>query len=310
MNGAERFPTLLAPELMARVRSIQIRTHRLVSEVLQGAYRSNVRGTGIEFDAVRPYLVGDDVRRIDWKVTARTGDPFIKTFVEERSLLIELVVDTSLSMDFGSAEKTKREVAAEIAALLSFVASGAQDQVGLQLFSDGPGLRLAPNKGNRHVLRVVREVVAAPPRGRSSVLGAVIEEELRLLKRRSLLFLISDFLGLGEGTWEGPLARLARRHDVIAVRIFDPLEEELPRAGRILLREIEGGNEVEIDTRSRALREQWSSAARERWMRLQRTFRRAQIDAIDVSTASDVAEPLVRLFQQRSRGRRLTGAVR
>jgi uncharacterized protein (DUF58 family) len=288
---------------MARVRSIQIRTHRLVSEALQGAYRSNVRGTGIEFDTVRPYLVGDDVRTIDWKVTARTREPFIKTFVEERSLLLQIVVDTSLSMDFGSGEKTKREIAAEAAALLSFVASGEQDQVGLQLVADAPGLRLQPNKGTRHVLRVVREVVAAPARGNRSAIGAVLEEELRLLKRRSLLVLISDFLGLEEGSWERPLARLARRHDVIALRVFDPLEEELPSAGVILLTGLEEGGAVEVDTRSRAVRERWAAAARERNATLARVLRRAQVDSIDVSTRSDVAEPLVRLFRRRERGR-------
>jgi uncharacterized protein (DUF58 family) len=293
---------------MARVRSIQIRTHRLVSEALQGAYRSNVRGTGIEFDTVRPYLVGDDVRRIDWKVTARTREPFIKTFVEERSLLLQIVVDTSLSMDFGSGEKTKREVAAEAAALLSFVASGEQEQVGLQLVADAPGLRLKPNKGTRHVLRVVREVVAAPARGRRSALGAVLDEELRLLKRRSLLVLLSDFLGLEPG-WEVPLARLARRHDVIALRVVDPLEEELPSAGVLLLTDLEAGGTLELDTRSRAVRERWAAAARERNARLQRILRRAQVDAVDLRTTSDVAEPLVRLFQRRAQGRRL-GSVR
>ena len=139
--------SVLAPELMARVRSIQIRTHRLVSGALQGAYRSNFRGTGIEFEEVRPYLPGDDVRSIDWNVTARTGEPFIKTYVEDRSLVLQLLVDTSRSMDFGSGRKTKREVAAEASALLAFVAARNQDQVGLCLFAEEPGLHLPPKKG-------------------------------------------------------------------------------------------------------------------------------------------------------------------
>ncbi len=306
MNGTERRSnSLLAPELMARVRSIQIRTHRLVSESLQGAYRSNFRGTGIEFDTVRPYLIGDDVRSIDWKVTARTGDPFIKTFVEERSLLLELLVDTSPSMDFGSGEKTKREAAAEVAALLSFVAASEQDQVGLQLFSDRPGLRLPPSKGHQHVLRVVREVVAAPAGGPGTSIVPLFEEQARLLKRRSFLFVISDFLELEAEPWEAALAHLSRRHDVIAVRVFDPLEEELPRAGTILLRELESGRVIELDTRSRKVREDWLARARERRERLQRTLRKAKVDSVEISTARDIAEPLIRLFHGRARGRRL-----
>jgi uncharacterized protein (DUF58 family) len=161
-EATELRSSALAPELMARVRQIQIRTHELVSELLQGSYRSTFRGAGIEFEEVRPYLPGDEVRSIDWNVTARTGVPYIKTYVEERQLVLQLLVDTSLSMDFGSGEKTKREAAAEVASLLSFVAVQEQDMVGLTLFDEEPGLHLKPEKGTRHVLRVVREVMAAP----------------------------------------------------------------------------------------------------------------------------------------------------
>ncbi len=291
---------------MARVRSIQIRTHRLVSGALQGAYRSSFRGTGIEFEEVRPYQPGDDVRSIDWNVTARTGEPFVKTYVEDRALILQLVVDTSRSMDFGSQDKTKREAAAEVCALLSFVAARTQDQVGLCLFADEPGLHLPPRKGHHQVLRVVREVMGAPSTGRGSSLCSVLEHQLRHLKRRSLVLVVSDFLGLGSEDWADPLARLARRHDVLCVRVFDPLEEDLPRSGLIELREIESGQPVEVDTRSAAVRAAWGRAARERRARLLASLRPAAVDLIEVSTAGDVAEPIARCFARRARrhGRR------
>jgi len=300
----ERGAGLLAPELMARVRAIQIRTHGLVSALLQGAYKSSFRGTGIEFEEVRPYLPGDDVRTIDWNVTARTGEPFVKTFIEERQLVLQLLVDTSRSMDFGSVARTKRERAAEAAALLSFVAAAQQDQVGLTLFADEPGLHLAPNKGHRHVLRVVREVMAARSSGTGSSLAAVLEHQLRHLKRRALVVVVSDFLGMPAEGWEGELGRVARRHDVVCLRVFDPLEEELPRSGLLLMQEIESGRAVEVDASSASVRRAWSARAQERRDRLVAAFHRSRVDWADLSTAADVAEPIVRIFQRRARRRR------
>ena len=290
---------LLAPELMARVQKIQLRTSKLVSSTLSGAYRSNFRGTGIEFEAVRPYQPGDDVRAIDWKVTARVGDAFIKTYVEDRTLILQALVDTSLSMDFGSREKTKRETAAEVCALLALVAGRNQDQVGLCLFSDQPGLHLAPKKGQHHVLRLIREVVAAPAEGRGSSLSAVLEHQLRHLKRRALVLVVSDFL-TGSEDWSDPLARLARRHDVIAVRIFDPLEEELPSAGWIRLEELEGGRRAELDASSARVRAGWSEAARARRETLVARLRRAGVDLVEVATRGDVSEPIARCFARRA----------
>jgi len=290
----------LAPELMARVRTIQVRTHKLVSSALAGAYRSNFRGTGIEFESVRPYEPGDDVRAIDWKVTARVGDAFVKTYVEDRTLILQCLVDTSRSMDFGSGEKTKREAAAEVCALLALVAGRNQDQVGLCLFADEPGLHLAPKKGQHHVLRLIREVMAAPATGTGSSLSGVLEHQLRHLKRRSLVVLVSDFLGTGDDAWEDPLARLARRHDVIAVRVFDPLEEELPDAGWIELYEIEGGRRVEVDAGSRSVRASWAAAARARRERIAAALRKARVDLVEVSTRGDVAEPIARCFARRA----------
>lgn len=288
---------------MARVRQIQVRAHGLLSTVLQGAYRSTFRGTGIEFEEVRPYQPGDEVRSIDWNVTARTGAPHIKTYIEERQLVLQLVVDSSLSMDFGTLARTKREVAAEVAALLSFVAAANQDQVGLSLFADEPGLHLEPDAGHRHVLRVVREIFAAHPTGSGSSLERVLENQLRHLKRRALVVIISDFLGEDPESWRRTLAKLGQRHDVICVRVYDPFEEELPKSGVIRLEDVESGRELEIDTGSRAVRDRWRADALERTARLASATRRAGIDLVHVATNEepDVAEPIVRCFQKRAR---------
>jgi uncharacterized protein (DUF58 family) len=285
---------------MARVRSIQIRTHRLVSSALAGAYRSNFRGTGIEFEEVRPYQPGDDVRTIDWNVTARMGEPFVKTYVEDRQLVLLFLVDTSRSMDFGSVEKTKRETAAEAAALLAFVAAAQQDAVGLSLFDERPGLHLRPEKGQRHVLRVVREVLAAPARGRASSLAAALEPTLAHQKRRALLFVLSDFHAQESADSVRDLVRAARRHDVILARVVDPFEEELPAAGLVLLEDLESGRAVEVDTRSRAVREGWAAAARERRARFQALVRRAGVDSLELQSDANVADPLARLFRRRA----------
>jgi len=290
----------LAPDLMARVRKIQIRTHKLVSSALQGAYRSNFRGTGIEFETVRPYEPGDDVRTIDWKVTARVHEPFVKTYVEDRTLILQVLVDTSRSMDFGSGEKSKREVAAEVTALLALVAGRNQDQVGLCLFDDQPGLHLPPKKGQHNVLRLIREVMAAPAAGRGSSLASVLEHQMRHLKRRSLVLLVSDFLGVEADGWEDQLARLARRHDVIAVRVTDPLEEALPEAGWVELEEIESGRRVEIDARSPRVRAAWAEDAARRRTALRASLRRSGVDLVEISTTGDVAEPIVACFARRA----------
>ena len=300
-RGSKPRGKLLAPELMARVRQIQIRTHGLVSAALQGAYRSNFRGSGIEFEEVRPYMPGDEVRSIDWNVTARTGGPHVKTYIEDRQLTLHFLVDTSRSMDFGSVDKTKRDAAAEVCALLSFVAVGQQDQVGLTLFADEPGLHLAPDKGHSHILRVVREVVAAQARGAGSSIRGVLEHQLRHLKRRSLLFVVSDFLDVEADGWGDMIGKVARRHDVICVRVLDPFEEELPPAGVLLMEDIETGRREEVDTGSARVRADWAEQARVRRRALLDTLKRAHVDLVEVSTVASVADPLIRCFRIRAR---------
>ncbi len=290
---------LLAPELRSRVRQIQIRTHRLVTTALAGGYRSTFRGAGIEFEEVRPYQPGDDVRSIDWNVTARVGEPYVKSFAEERELTIRFLVDTSRSMDFGSRRWTKREAAAQLCALLAFVAMRHSDRVGLTLFGATPGLHLEAKKGTRHALRVVREVIAAPPSDGGSDLGAILEHDERASRRRSVVFLVSDFQVDGGHAWGDALARLARRHDVIAARVVDPLEEELPRAGLIEMAEIEGGRRAWLDARSSRVREAWRRAAVARREALQATLARARVDLVELSTAADLALPVLALFRRR-----------
>jgi uncharacterized protein (DUF58 family) len=300
---------LLVPELMARVQQIHLRTHKLVSTALAGAYRSTFHGTGLEFQEVRPYQPGDEVRSIDWNVTARTGEPFIKKYAEERELTVHLLVDTAATMDFGSARWTKREAAAQFAALVAFIAMRNQDRVGLGLFGREPGLHLDARKGTRHVLRLVREVIAAAPTPGASDLGAILGHSVRGLRRRGMVFLLSDFLGApgepGEADGEEPfwgdsLRLLARRHDLVVVRVADPLEEALPSAGLVTAMDAASGRTVELDTRSRRVREAWAAAAAERRARVDGVLARARIEPIELSTGGDLAEPLARFFRRRA----------
>jgi uncharacterized protein (DUF58 family) len=298
---------------MARVRQIRIRTHRLVNTALSGGYRSTFRGSGLEFSEVRSYQPGDEVRRIDWNVTARTGEAFVKTYAEERELTINLIVDTSRSMDFGSGLWTKRETAAQFCALISFVAMRHQDRVGLVMFGERPGLHLRARKGGQHVLRVVREVIAAPTTGGGSDLAVVLEHELRTLRRRSVVFLVSDFLDRASAStsatsaltnappaWSELLARLNRRHDVIAVHIVDPFEMELPAAGLIGLHEIETGQALELDTRPARVRDAWRAEAARRRSEILAGLSRARVERIELDTTRDVGEPILAFFRRRT----------
>ena len=308
-RAPEEGGSLLAPELMARVQQIHLRTHKLVSTALAGAYRSTFHGTGLEFQEVRPYQPGDEVRSIDWNVTARTGEPFIKKYAEERELTVHLLVDTGATMDFGSARWTKREAAAQFAALVSFIAMRNQDRVGLGLFGEAPGLHLDARKGTRHVLRLVREVIAARPGRSASDLGGILAHSVRGLRRRGMVFLISDFLQApgepseadgDDGFWGDSLRFLARRHDLVAVRVSDPLEERLPHAGLVTALDAGTGRQVELDTRSRRVRDAWEAAALERRQRVDAVLAGARVEPIELSTAGDLSEPLARFFRRRA----------
>jgi len=301
---------VFAPELMARVRQIQLRTRRMVSEVLTGAYRSTFRGSGIEFDDIRPYQPGDDVRSIDWKRTARAGDAYIKTYIEERELSLVFAVDTSRSMDFGSREFTKREVAAQLVALLSYVAARQHDRVGLALFGAQAGLWLPPRKGADAVARVIREVLAAPPTAGERSFADVIDHCSRSLGRHSLLFFVSDFASSdltrpGElPEWSTKLSVLARRHDIVLARIVDPFEVEPPPAGWLTLEGLESHKRIEVDTRSKRVREAWRAAAIARKAAVAALAARSNLDLIELSTDGNVADPIAGFFAARGRRRR------
>ena len=301
-------PVGLPTELMSRVKRIHLRTHRLVNTALSGGYRSTFRGSGIEFEDVRPYQPGDDVRRIDWNVTARSGEPFVKSFREERELTVVLLVDTSATMDFGSARWTKRESAAQLCSLIAMVAMRHQDRVGLELFGSGKGLHLPPRKGGRHVLRLIREVLAAPPGAtRESALTEVLENQARVQKQRSMMFVVSDFVGGDDSAgaagslpdWSEALARLNARHDVICVRVVDPLEERLPKAGLVRLREVAGAGVIEVDSSSKAVRAAWEARAAARRASFEAGLRRARADSFELRTDGDLAQPLARFFHRR-----------
>jgi uncharacterized protein (DUF58 family) len=295
---------MLPAEIVRQVRRIQVRTGRQVADVLAGAYVSVFKGRGMEFDEVRPYVPGDDVRTIDWNVTARTGVPFVKRFVEERELTVMLVVDVSGSMAFGSAHRSKREAATELSALVAFSAIQNDDKVGLLLFSGGTEKYIPPRKGQKHAMRVVREVLArGAERGRrraqATDIGAAIEHCRRALPRRAVVFVISDFIDEG---FMLPLRTANRRHDVVAVLVSDRRETEPVDAGGLLtLEDPETGALALVDTSSAAFREAAAATARGRVARLEGQLRSSGIDLIEIDAAGSVVEPLVQFFRMRER---------
>ncbi len=302
MEERERNAAVLSPELLARVHQIHIRTHRLVSTALAGGYRSTFRGSGLEFEEVRPYMPGDDVRSIDWNVTARAGEAYVKSFREERELTLNLIVDTGATMDFGSQGWSKREAAAQLACLVSFVAMRHSDRVGLSLFGDEPGAHLRPDKGRGHALRLVREVLSAPTSGVPTDLSAVLQQANRAIRGRSVLFLVSDFLCLLHGEREAcvdELSRLSRTHDLIAVRVVDPLEEELPPAGLVRLAPIAGGAERELDASAESVRARWRDEATERREAIEELLGSARVDLFSIPTVGDLGEPVQEFFRRR-----------
>ncbi|HLZ72597.1 MAG TPA: DUF58 domain-containing protein [Dehalococcoidia bacterium] len=288
----------LRPELLKKVRRIEIRSRRLVNSLFLGEYHAVFRGRGIEFSEVREYVPGDEVRSIDWNVTARLNAPFVKKFVEERELTVLLLVDVSASGAFGTVPQTKREVAAEIAALLALSAINNQDRVGLVAFSDRVEKYVAPAKGQRHVLRLVRELLTLEPAGRGTRLATVLDYASTMLSRRAVVFVISDFVDVGD--YQTALRVLARRHDLVAIALTDPRELELPDVGIVELEDAESGQTVVVDTSDAkvraAYRDQADQARRER----ARLFRQNGVDAIEIGTGSSYIEPLMAFFRARS----------
>jgi len=287
-------------EIMSRVRKLELKARRLVRESFSGEYHSSFRGQGLDFDDFREYQHGDEVRFIDWNVTARMGQPFIRKFREERELSMVLAVDVSGSADFGSVHFSKREAAAEAAAILGFSALGNGDKVGLLLFADEPLLFVPPAKGTRHLLRLVREILVARPEQPGTSLGAACDFLVRTLRRRAVVFLISDFF---DDPLDKPLGKLARKHETLALQVQDPLDEKLPRAGKVVLSDPETGWEVLVNTRNPNLRmgyEKLMTRQREGVLRL---CRKHGIDHASLSTDRDRLGDLHRMLKRRARRR-------
>ncbi len=240
---------MLSTELIKKIHHIEIRTRRLVNDSYAGDYHSIFKGRGMEFDEVRPYQLGDEIRTIDWNVTARTGEPHVKRYVEERELTVMLVVDASASENFGSIQRFKRELAAELTAVLSFAATTNNDKVGLMIFTDQIELYIPPRKGRRHVLRMIRELLAFEPKSRGTDIKMALDKVNQILKRRSIVFVISDFLSDPE-SYRKELNITNKRHDVIAVDLNDPLEMKMENVGLLALEDPETDDIVWVDTSS------------------------------------------------------------
>src|SRR5437867_3970758 len=281
------------PEVLRAVRRIEIRTRRLVEESMGGEYHSVFRGRGMEFSEVREYQIGDDVRSIDWNVSARMGHPFVKKYIEERELTVFLAVDVSGSKDFGSRGRTKGELAAEVAALLAFSAIKNHDRVGAILFTGQVEKYIPPKKGKTHVLRVIREILSYEPVRRKTDIGAALEYAMRVLSRHCVLFVISDFLASGH---EKALRIAARKYDMVAIAIEDPREEAIPPVGLLELEDAETGERRIVDTSDRGLRPAMEKAARDRRAALARSLRSANVDLVRLSTGEAYDVPLIRYF--------------
>lgn len=290
-------------ELMARVGKIRILTNKLIDDQLSGDYHSTFKGQGVEFDEVRPYMVGDDVRTIDWNVTAKTGVPYIKRFSEERELTILFMVDVSGSQGYGSVRRSKMELAAEVTALLALTAIRNQDKIGLVLFSDRIVKFIPPRKGRDSVMRLVREVLAAED---DAAGGTDIAEALRFLggvqKRRAVVFLVSDFLA-NASKYERLLRAAARRHDFICVPVSDPAESELPDVGLVELEDSETGELTLVDTSSSKVRRAFAVRAAAEREELRRFFVKTGIDTMPISTDRPYVDEVRRLFKRRARKR-------
>jgi uncharacterized protein (DUF58 family) len=294
---------MLPREVVRQIRRLQLRARRAVEDLLGGEYHSVFKGTGIAFEEVREYQPGDDIRTIDWNVTARMGHPFIKRFVEERELTVVLAVDCSGSHQFGTQLQQKREVAAELAAILAFSAIRNNDKVGLIEFTDRVERFVPPRKGTRHVLRLIRDVLFFQPAHRRTSIKEGLDFLNRVLHRRAIVFLLSDFLDHG---YERAFKRTGRRHDLIAIRIGDPREEELPAVGLLELEDAETGRRLVLDTSSRKVRAAYAEGARQRRAALNQLARSARIDLIEVSTDGGHLDALIHFFHLRERRLRRT----
>jgi uncharacterized protein (DUF58 family) len=289
---------MIPKEVIAKIRKIQITTTRHVTDIFAGKYQSVFKGAGMEFDEVRQYFAGDDIRSIDWNVTARTGQPHVKKFVEERELTIMILLDVSMSCRYGTRERVKSDLAAEICSVIAFSAIQNNDKVGMITFTDRVEKFIPPRKGARHVLRVIRECLYNEPVGKGTDIKNVLENLNNVATRRTVTFVISDFFDEG---YTKTLSVTNKRHDVIAVSITDPSEEDLPAAGIVKLHDAETGEPFVVDTSSPAARYLYRKFSRQVMEGRSGVFRSAGVDSIDIRTDRSYIEPLIRFFKKREK---------
>ena len=294
-----------AKEILKKVRQIEIRTNRLVNDSLAGEYHSVFKGRGMDFDEVREYVAGDEVRAIDWNVTARAGRPFIKKFTEERELTILLAVDVSASGNFGSGQQSKRQMAAELASVLAFSAIRNNDKVGLVLFSDQIEQYIPPKKGRQHVLRVIREILFFEPQSRGTNIMRALDFANQITTRRAILFLVSDFELQNQDQSIMELRRAIRlanrRHDVVALHVHDQREEELPDVGQLAIEDAETGELIELDTTDERVRARFAELARQRGENLRRGLAAEGVDSLNLNTREPYEPALRAFFKNRER---------
>lgn len=297
-------------EMLKKVRQIEIRTNRQVSENLAGAYRSVFKGRGMDFEEAREYQPGDEIRSIDWNVTARTGKAHVKKYREERELTMMLAVDLSASGQFGSGDSSKREIAAEIASTLAFSAARNNDKVGLVLFTEDAEHIIPPRKGRRHILRLIRDILAFEPQHRGTNIARALEEVNRILKRRAIVVLVSDFLQGPDGKIPDPEGKSEvfkalditnRRHDLVCFEIVDPRETVLPTLGVLTLEDSETGEIVSLDTSSAAVRKTYAEINARRLADFKRTLARSKIDLLEIRTDKPFITPLRKFFERRAK---------
>jgi uncharacterized protein (DUF58 family) len=289
---------LLPKELIRRIRKLEITTRKVVSDVLAGQYHSVFKGRGMAFSEVRQYQPGDEIRIIDWNVTARMNDAYVKVFTEERELTVMLVVDVSASKAFGSRERSKSEIAAEVAAQIAFSAIANNDRVGLVLFSDRVEKVIPPKKGRKHVLRLITDILAYVPQGKGTDLSAGLNYLSQVAKRKAVTFLISDFLA---ADYEKPLRIVGRRHDLVPVVISDPMEHQFPRLGLVEMEDPETGQRLIVDTADPLVRGTFARAAQRIREERRRLFKKLSLDHVELDAGSDHGAALARFFRARAR---------
>ncbi len=286
------------PEILRQVKLLELRTRGLVNSLFTGEYRSVFKGQGMEFAEVREYQSGDEVRSIDWNVTARMQRPYVKRYIEERELTVMLAVDVSGSERFGTHRRFKSEVASELAAVLAMSAIRNNDRVGAVMFTDAIEHVVPPRKGRRHALRLIRDILAYEPKGRGTDIGAALEYLNKMLAHKAIIFIVSDFIGENV---EHPLKLLSQRHDVVAVTLEDPSERLLPDIGLVRLVDPETGQTLDVDTSDPEVRKQFDTQVSEEASRRRHLLRRLAIDEVPVTTESGIMDPLLRFFRTRER---------